>query len=63
MTSLDDSDSWNITTIDNSTSYTVTELMFGQSYDFTVRGNNCLGAGEESNTIIVTLPGEGVSIL
>ena len=59
VTPLDGSDPWNITTTDNSTSYTVTGLMFGQSYNFTVRANNCLGVGEESNTIIVTLPGEG----
>ena len=50
---------WNITTTDNSTSYIVTGLMSGHSYNFTVRANNCLGVGEESNTVTVTLPGEG----
>ena len=50
---------WNITTTDNSTSYTVTGLMFGQSYNFTVRANNCLGVGEESNTVTILLPKGG----
>ena len=59
VTPLDGSDPWNITTTDNSTSYTVTGLMFGQSYNFTVRANNCLGVGEESSTVTVTLPGKG----
>ena len=59
VTPLDGSDPWNITTTDNSTSYTVTGLMFGQSYNFTVRGNNNIGLGEESNTVTVLIPGEG----
>ena len=57
---LEDSDPWNITTTDNSTSYIVTGLMFGQSYNFTVRANNSIGLGEESNTITVTLPDAGL---
>ena len=60
VTSLDDSDPWTITTTDNSTSYTVTGLMFGQSYNFTVRANNSIGVGNESNTINVTLPDAGL---
>ena len=53
---LDGSDPWNITTTDNSTSYTtVTGLMSGQSYNFTVRANNCLGVGEESNAHTISL--------
>ena len=51
---------WNITTTSNSTSYTVTGLMSGHSYDFTVSANNCLGVGEESNTITAHIPGEGM---
>ena len=55
ITVTNSSDPWNITTTDNSTSYNVTGLMFGQSYNFTVRANNCLGVGEKSNTVTVTL--------
>ena len=55
VTPLDGSDQWNITTTDNSTSYTVTGLMSGQSYSFTVRANNCLGVGEESNVHTISL--------
>ena len=51
---------WNITTTDNSTSYIVTKLTSGHSYDFTVSANNCLGVGEESNTITAHIPGEGM---
>ena len=51
---------WNITTTDNSTSYIVTGLMSGHSYDLTVSANNCLGVGEESNTITAHIPGEGM---
>ena len=60
VTPLDGSDSWTITTTDNSTSYTVIGLMFGQSYNFTVRANNSIGLGEESNTVTVLIPGEGI---
>ena len=49
------SDSWTITTTDNSTSYTITGLMSGQSYNIIVRANNCIGLGEKSNVISVTL--------
>ena len=59
VTPLDDSNPWNITTPDNSTSYTVTGLTFGQSYNFSVRGNNCLGVGKESNTVIVLIHKRG----
>ena len=55
VTPLNGSVPWNIATKDNSTSYTVSELIFGQSYNFTVRANNCLGVGEESSTVTVTL--------
>ena len=54
VTPLDGSDPWNITTTDNTTRYTVTGLMFGQSYNFTVRANNSIGLGEESNIVTVT---------
>ena len=50
MTPLDGSDPWIITTIDNSTSFSITGLIFGQSYNFTVKANNSIGLGEESNT-------------
>ena len=60
VTPLDGSDPWNISTTDNSTSYTVTGLIFGQSYNFTVTASNSLGVGKESNTVTVTLPGEGI---
>ena len=62
VTPLDGSGSFSVSTTDNSTSYTVTGLMFGQSYNFTVRANNSIGFGEESNIITVTLPGEGIRI-
>ena len=58
VTPLDDSDPWSVTTTDNS--YTVTGLMFGQSYNFTVRANNSIGVGEESNTLTVLLLGYGM---
>ena len=61
VTPLDGSDPWNITTTDNSTSYIVTGLMFGQSYNFTVRANNSIGLGEESNSLTVLIPGEGMT--
>ena len=54
VTPLDGSDPWNITITDNSTSYTVSGLMFGQSYNFTVRANNSIGVGKTSNTVTVT---------
>ena len=60
VTLLDGNVPWNIPTTDNSTSYIVTELMFGQSYKFTIRANHSVGFGEESNLITVTLPGEGI---
>ena len=60
---LDGSGALNITTTDNSTSYTVTGLMSGYSYSFTVRTNRNIGLGEKSNTIVITLPGEGTYIL
>ena len=60
VTPIDGSNPWNITTTDNSTSYTVTGLMFGQSYNFTVRANNGIGLGEESNTLTVLIPGLGM---
>ena len=63
VTPLDGNDPWNITTTDNNTSYIVTGLMFGQSYSFTVRANHGIGLGEESNTITITLPGEGTCLL
>ena len=59
VTPLDDSYPWNITTTDNSINYTVTGLMSGHSYDFSVIDNNCLGVGEESNTITVLIPKRG----
>ena len=55
-TLLSKNDPWNVTTTDNS--YTVTGLMFGQSYNFTVRANNSIGLGDESNIVSVTLPGQ-----
>ena len=57
---LDGNDPWNITTTDNSTSYTVTGLMFSQSYNFIIRGNNYLGLGRKNNSINVTLPDAGL---
>ena len=60
ITVINSSNSWNITTTDNSTSYTVTGLMSGKSYNFSVRANNCLGLGEKSNVISVTLPDAGL---
>ena len=60
VTPLNGSGLWNITTTDNSTSYIVTGLMSGQSYNFTVRANNSIGVGNESNTITVTLPDAGL---
>ena len=59
VTPLDGSVPWYITSTDNSTSYSVTGLMFGQSYNFTVRANNCIGLGGDSNIVGATLPGEG----
>ena len=59
VTPLNGSDPWNITTTDNSTSYIVTGLISGQSYNFTVRANNCLEVGEESNTVTVLIPKRG----
>ena len=61
VTPLDGSDSWNITTTNNITSYIVTGLMFGQSYNFTVRANNSLGLGEKSNSLTVLIPGKGMT--
>ena len=58
VTPLDGSDPWNITTTDNS--YTVIGLMFGQSYNFTVRANNSIGLGKESNTVTILIPREGI---
>ena len=57
VTPLDGSVPWNITTTttENNTNYTVAGLMFGQSYNFSVRANNCIGLGEKSNIISVTL--------
>ena len=63
VTPLDGSDPWNITTTDNSTSYTVTGLMFGQSYNFTVRANHIIGLGKEGNIITITLPGKGILMI
>ena len=60
VTPLDGNDPWTIITTDNSTSYTITGLMFGQSYNFTVRANNSIGLGEESNIVTVLIPGEGI---
>ena len=60
VTPLEGNDSWNITTTDNTTTYTVTALMFGQSYNFIIRGNSCLGLGRESNSINITLPDAGL---
>ena len=57
VTPLDGSVPWNITTTttETSTNYTVADLMFGQRYNFSVRANNCIGLGEKSNIISVTL--------
>ena len=55
VTPLNGSDPWSNTITDNSTSYVVTGLMFGQSYNFTVRANNSIGLGEESNIVTVIL--------
>ena len=63
VTLLDGNNPRNIPTMDNSTSYIVTGLMFGQSYNFTVRAKNCVGLGVESNIITVSLPGEGILII
>ena len=60
VTPSDGSNPWTITTTDNSTSYTVTELMFGQSYNFSVSSQNCIELGEDSNVVTATLPGEGI---
>ena len=60
VTPLNGNDPWNITITDNNTTYTVTALMFHQSYNFTVRANNSIGLGNESNTIIVTLTDAGL---
>ena len=56
VTPLNNDNSWNITTDDSITSYIVTGLMFGTTYNFTVRANNSIGQGEPSNTVTVTLP-------
>ena len=40
--------------------YTVTRLMFGQRYKFSVRANNNIGLGQESNTVMVAMPGKGI---
>ena len=53
---LNNDNSWNITTDGNITSYIVPGLMFGTTYNFTVRSNNSIGQGEPSNTVTVTLP-------
>ena len=63
VTPLDGSDPLNIPTTDNSTSYTVTGLISGQSYNFTVRANNSIGLGEESHTIMVTMPRKGILVI
>ena len=64
VTPLDGSDPWNIPTTDNSTSYIITGLiMFGQSYNFTVRANNNIGLGEESNMVTVTTNTIGICCL
>ena len=60
VTPLDYSDPWNIPTTNSNTSYIVTGLMFGQSYNISVRANNSIGLGEESNTINVTMPRKGM---
>ena len=60
VTPLDSNNPWNIPTGDNTTGYTVTGLMFGQSYNFTVRANNSIGLGEESNILTVLIPGLGI---
>ena len=62
VTPLNNDNSWTITTDDSITSYIVTTgLMFGITYNFTVRANNSIGQGEPSNTVTVTLPAaEGI---
>ena len=55
VTPLDGDVPWNISTTEDSATYTVAVPMFGQSYNFTVSANNCIGVGEESNIITVTL--------
>ena len=60
VTPLDGNDPWNIPTTDNSISYTITGLIFGLSYNFTVRANNSIGLGEKSHTIMVTMPRKGM---
>ena len=60
VTPLDGSGPWTITTTDDSTSYIVIGLTFGQNYNFTVRGNNSIGVGNEGNTINITLPDAGL---
>ena len=62
ITVTNSSNPWNTTTTDNSTSYTVNELISGQSYSFTVRANNCIGLGEKSNVISITLPAIGLFV-
>ena len=60
VTPLNGSSPWSITIDDDSTSYNnVTGLIFRQSYNFTVRANNSIGEGDPSETVTVTLPGEG----
>ena len=63
VTPSDDSDPWNITTTDNRTSYIVTGLRICQYYNFTVRANNSIGLGEESNTVTITTYAIGIFFL
>ena len=64
VTPLNNDNSWTITTDDSITSYIVTTgLVFGITYNFTVRANNSIGQGEPSNTVTVTLPAEGNEIV
>ena len=59
VTPLNNDNSWTITTDDSITSYIVTTgLMFGITYNFTVRANNSIGQGEPSNT--VTVPSKSI---
>ena len=58
VTPLDSNDSWTVTATVNH--YTITELLFGQSYNFTVKANNSIGLGEKSNLVTALIPGEGM---